>query len=353
MIKKIHITIIYIIAALMLLVPSVHGQQSQPFTQYLFSRFLLNPAACGADGYTSIGLTVKDQWTGFLSAPSNQILTAQVRLPREGIFGNRNSYYSGGISPENVGLGVVLFNDMRGPIRTTGGNLTYAYHIETETGQLSFGLTASLAQLYIDRDKLTTELGYDRFIDGNKLSSFIPDASAGVHYTTRDYYAGFSASNMFQSFLTFGSRNSSDYRLERQYVFIGGYVFDINREWSLVPGSQFKFNEHGAVQVDGNVMCYYHDQFWGGFSYRSGGGGVVGGISMIFGARYEQYHFGYAFDYTLSNIQKYSLGSHEIMVSVAFGRDERFFRYKRRYEFQDSEQQYRRTWLKLRKIGTR
>ena len=345
MIKRINIAIICIIT---LSVSSVFGQQSQPFTQYLFSRFLLNPAASGADGYTSVGLTIKDQWTGFTGAPSNQTLTAQIRLPREGLLGNRSSFASNAFSPENVGIGLALFNDVRGPIRTTGGNLTYAYHIEDAIGQLSFGLTASLFQLYIDREKLVTEQ-IDRFIDGNKLSSFIPDAAFGVHYTTSNYYAGFSVSNLFQSFLTFGGRSSDDYRLERQYIILGGYVFDINREWSLVPGVQVKLNEHGAAQVDANVMGYYYDQFWGGISYRSGGGGATGGTSVIFGVRYEQYHFGYAFDYSLSNMQKHSYGSHEIMASVTFGRIERFFRYKRRYEFKDSEQQYRgSTWMRRR-----
>ena len=329
------------IVALTLTSTVVRGQQSQPFTQYLFSRFLLNPAACGADGYTSIGLTVKDQWSGFSKAPTNQTLTGQLRLPREGVFGNRSRRNRGGFSPENVGLGIALFNDMRGPIRTTGGQFTYAYHIEDRYGQLSFGLSASLFQLFIDRNKITTEYD-DRFINSSKLSSFIPDASFGMHYTTKDYYAGFSVSNLFQSFLSFGGRNSSDYRIERQYLLLGGYVFELNKDWSIVPGAQLKFNEHGVGQFDINVIGYYFDQFWGGFSYRTGGGGTGGGTSLIFGARYNQYHFGYAFDYTLNSIRKYSYGSHELMLSVTFGQSERFFRYKRRYEFQSSGKSVRR-----------
>ena len=253
--RKIHIAIVCIVAALTLPISSVCAQQSQPFTQYLFSRFLLNPAACGADGYTSIGLTVKDQWTGFSGSPSNQTLNAQIRLPREQLFGNSRRRRHRSLSLENVGLGVSLYNDVRGPIRTTGGHLTYAYHIESSTGQLSFGLTTSFSQLYINRDKIVTELGYDRYIDDISLSSFIPEASFGMHYTTRDYYAGISASNLFQSYLTFGGRGSSDYRLERQYILLGGYVFEINKEWSLVPNSQLKFNEHGVAQVDVNLMC--------------------------------------------------------------------------------------------------
>ena len=330
-------TIVLIIVVF--LASTVSAQQSQPFTQYLFSRFLLNPAACGADGYSSVGLTAKNQWTGFPDAPVNQTLTAQTRLQREGLFGKRRWYNSANenrYTPERVGLGVALFNDMRGPIRTTGGNFTYAYHIEDLFGQLSFGLTASFFQLNINRNKIETEFD-DPYLNGNKLNSFVPDASFGVHYTTSDFYAGFSASNLFQSLLSFGDRSSSKFRIERQYHILGGYVFDINDRWSFVPGTQIRFNERIIAQIDVNLMCYYYNNVWGGFSYRSGGGGAFGGSSLLFGVRYNQYHFGYAFDYTLSGIQNYSYGSHELMLSITFGLNEQFFRYKRRYEFKNSE----------------
>jgi hypothetical protein len=55
----------------------------------------------------------------------------------------------------------------------------------------------------------------------------------------------------------------------------------------------------------------------------------------MFGARYKQYHFGYAFDYSLSSIRRYSYGSHELMATITFGQSERFFRFKHRYKFQD------------------
>jgi type IX secretion system PorP/SprF family membrane protein len=343
-VKKTHIVKYITAAVVILLCLPVRGQQSQPFTQYLFNRFLLNPAAAGSDGYTSLGIIIKDQWSGFSKAPTNQTLIGQVRVPREGLFGTKmRGRNKGGFSPENVGLGVALFNDIRGPIRTTGGQFSYAYHLEDRYGQLSFGLSASLFQLHIDREKLELFDENDPMVYGNKLSSMIPDASFGVHYTTKDYYAGFAASNLFQSFLTFAKNRRSDYlRMERQYLLMGGYVYEVTKEWSLVPAAQVKFNEHGVGQMDLNVMVYYFDQFWGGLSYRTGGGGAAGGTSLMFGTRYRQYFFGYSFDYTLSSIRKYSYGSHELMASITFGINERFFRYKRRYEFQSSGQAGRR-----------
>jgi type IX secretion system PorP/SprF family membrane protein len=305
---------------------TARSQQTQPYTQYLFDRYLLNPAACGSGGYTHVGLVIKDQWTGFKGAPSNQMLSGQVRLPREGLFGTRNRRRSAGrgYSPENVGVGVSLFNDIRGPIRTTGAQLSYAYHLENQTGATSFGLSVNMFQLYLDRNKIVTE-EEDIFLNSSRLSSFVPDAVFGIQYATRDYYIGVSVSNIFQSFLMLGGRNSSAYRIERQYNLLGGYIFEINQEWSLVPTVNGKFNDRISMQLDINVIMYYFDQFWGGLSYRTGGGGAPGSASIMFGARYKQYFFGYAFDYPLSNIRRYSYGSHEIRFSITFGQKERFF----------------------------
>jgi len=306
---------------------------------------LLNPAACGADGYASIGVAVKEQWSGFVDAPSNQILYGQLRVSRNGLFGNYSHTGRAGYLPENVGLGIALFNDMRGPIRTTGTQFTYAYHLEERTGQLSFGLTASLFQYNIDRNKLTTA-DYDQYLHSVKLSKLIPDASFGVHYTTSDYYAGLSVSNLFQSFLAFGGRNSSNYRIERQYLLMGSYIFEANMAWSLVPAMQCRFTERGSIQADVNMLAYFHDLFWFGISYRTGNDLTNGGSSLIFGTHYKEYYFGYAFDYTLSSIRNYSSGSHELMLSFTFGKYERFYRYNRRYEFQNRRQPGRRTLRK-------
>ena len=303
---------------------------------------MLNPASCGADGYTSIGIAAKDQWTGFKGAPSNQTLYGQLRVSRNGLFGKYNHTGRGGYLPENVGLGFAMFNDMRGPIRTTGTQFTYAYHLEDRTGQLSFGLTASLFQYYIDRNKLTTA-DYDQYLHSVKLNKVIPDALFGVHYTTSDYYAGFSVSNLFQSYLAFGGRNSSKYRIERQYLLMGSYIIEADKAWSLVPSLQCRFTERGAIQADVNMMAYYFDRFWFGVSYRTGNSLIDGGASLMFGTHYKEYYFGYAFDNSLSSIRNYSYGSHELMVSYTFGKYERFYRYSRRYEFQNIRQPGRRT----------
>ncbi|MDR1865031.1 MAG: PorP/SprF family type IX secretion system membrane protein [Bacteroidales bacterium] len=308
----------------LLISPEALSQQSQMYTHYFFDRFLLNPAACGSNGYSALGVTVKDQWTGIKETPFVQMLSAQARVPRTGLFGTRKKRPTGIFSPENVGVGLSLYNDVRGYVRTTGARFAYSYHIKTETEQLSFGLALNLFQLFMDRNKILTEYD-DDFINAARLNSLIPDAAAGIYYTTRYLYAGLSASDLFQSYLALGGSNTSSYRIERQYNLMAGYIFELDRYWSLSPSALVKMTELPVAQMDVNATLYYDDRIWGGVSYRTGGGGVPGGVNVMFGAAYKQYFFGYAFDYVLSNIRRYSFGSHEVMLAITFGQNDRYY----------------------------
>jgi type IX secretion system PorP/SprF family membrane protein len=66
---------------LFLLVGSItFGQQLPLFSQYLYNKFLLNPAVAGSDGYTSVSLTAREQWVGYLGAPRTFSFSWQTRM---------------------------------------------------------------------------------------------------------------------------------------------------------------------------------------------------------------------------------------------------------------------------------
>ena len=44
------------------------------YSQYLYNKFLINPAHAGSDGYTSLNLTVREQWVGYAGAPRTCLL---------------------------------------------------------------------------------------------------------------------------------------------------------------------------------------------------------------------------------------------------------------------------------------
>ena len=151
----------YILLFILLLAfASVRAQQFPIYSQYMMNSFLLNPAVAGHEGYTSVNLTVREQWLGLEDAPSTYALTAQTRLLK-------NSFISRGKSVRRrkrvmsrsgrVGLGVYLFNDVNGAISKTGVSFTYAYHLTFRRSQFSLGGALKTFQYKIDKTKIIVE----------------------------------------------------------------------------------------------------------------------------------------------------------------------------------------------------
>ena len=65
---------LFIIAAL-LIGAGLDAQQLPVYSQYLFNKYLINPAVAGSDGCTSLNHTTRQQWTGYQGAPQTYSLS--------------------------------------------------------------------------------------------------------------------------------------------------------------------------------------------------------------------------------------------------------------------------------------
>ena len=227
-------------------------------------------------------------------------------------------------------MGGYIFNDRNGIIDRTGFQLAYAYHIplkSTNNAQLSFGLSADFFQFKIDEDQIRVIDPDDPLLLEYDKVLYIPDANFGVLYTTADYYAGFSANQLFRASLKLGKNGSTDYRTMRHYYLTGGYMFNINPNFDIQPSALIKTSDYlNSFQVDLNARVYYKEDYWAGLSYRT-----TDAIIVMVGAKVDQYFIGYAFDYNISSIRKHSFGSHEFMVAVKFGSNARRYRWVNRF----------------------
>ncbi|HDJ32505.1 MAG TPA: type IX secretion system membrane protein PorP/SprF [Bacteroidetes bacterium] len=307
------------------------AQQLPLYSQYMMNGFLLNPALTGSDVYTSVNITAREQWVGFTNAPRTHAISAQTRLLRKSFISRSTTVRRKIRRPTRsgrVGIGGYIFSDQNGITNRTGAQFTYAYHIPMDENQLSFGLALSAYQFRINDEDIVLYQDVDPLLDGSDKVLFIPDASFGVMLTSQDYFAGFSVTELFQASLKFGKNNYESYRLHRHYYLMGGYTFDINREFSIQPTVLVKSTTQNIhqIQVDFNTRVYYRDDYWAGISWRTRDAMVI-----MAGVKFSQYYIGYAFDYTLSNIRKYSFGSHEFMLAAKFGDNARRYRWIQRY----------------------
>lgn len=270
------------------------GQQMPFYSQYMNNDFFLNPAVAGSRDHIPIALTFRKQWSGINYAPSTQTLSAHSQVFK------------------NMGVGGILFNDKTGPDRRTGFELAYAYHFQvTEKSKLSLGIAGYIMQYVVDNTMLTLNEQDDIAIQNNKSTDILPDASGGAFFYSDKYYIGLSAPQLFQTKIEMKAEDSELNTLVRHYFFTGGYKFTVNDDFEVEPSLLMKAIVQAPVQLDINAKTIYKKMVWLGASYRHNESVVI-----MIGAEKNNFRIGYSYDATLSNIRKYSSGSHEIFLGM-------------------------------------
>jgi len=96
---------------------------------------------------------------------------------------------------------------------------------------------------------------------------------------------------------------------------MAGYEHALSPSVDLIPSILLK-SDAASTQVDLNVMGMYKDMLWLGVSAR-----VDDAIAPMIGYRHElsnglsAIRIGYSYDITMSELNNYSSGSHEIMLN--------------------------------------
>jgi type IX secretion system PorP/SprF family membrane protein len=295
----------------------------------MMNGFLINPAMTGGDGYTTAALTTRDHWAGLNNSPKTYAISVQSRVlwkkagvSRSAVSSSKNLTKRSG----RVGIGTYVFNDKNALVDRTGAQFSYAYHLFIRNTQLSFGLAASAFQFKVDYEKLQFRDASDPILtEGFDNLVYVPDFTFGIYLLNRKNFLGVSAAQLFQSRIKTGS-NSVDYRMKRHYYVMGGHRFDMSGDLEFEPSFMAKGTELGFIQADLNLKLIYKEFYWAGISYRT-----QSSVGLLIGAKAKKVYIGYAFDYNLSDIQKYSFGSHELNIAIKFGDSSRRYRWLIRY----------------------
>jgi hypothetical protein len=103
-------------------------------------------------------------------------------------------------------------------------------------------------------------------------------------------------------------------------------VFPVARHLKLRPNVLAKYMTNpgkdiaAPMSADFNLSLIIYDRFTIGGSYRTNVVHNHDSFDAIAEAQLtENLRMGYAFDYTLSDLQNYNSGTHEIMISYEFG----------------------------------
>lgn len=272
------------------------AQQIPNFSMYNMNHYLVNPAATGTTDRLPVSLSYRKMWAGFDNSPSVQYLSANMLVAK------------------SMGVGARLFNFQAGPLRKTGLEGSYSYHLSLGSGdtKLSFGLSLLLYQFFLDKASLVVEDIDDEVFMG-KEQMFVPDAGFGTYLYGNNYYVGISVPQLFQRNIDLKSDIILQQKQVRHYYLHGGYIFEAGSDFKIEPSVLLKFIEAGIFQADINALVTYKDMINFGVSYRT-----EDAICFQLGYKNPDLFIGYAYDLPLSGMAGNTWGSHEILFTYTF-----------------------------------
>lgn len=305
----------------------VVAQQRPQYTQYIFNNYLLNPALSGIENYTDVKFGYRSQWAGIKNAPKTVFATANFNLGDDYLWKNplslaeddgnpmsKNYMQNYTASPAHHGVGATLVSDHTGPISRLDANLTYAYHMKLgDRLNLSTGIAAGISRININLADLQFEDPNDPAINNAIVSQVKPDLSIGVWLYGASFFVGASMQQILPQNLSFTGNSAYDQGKERGHFFITtGYRFFVEEDISAVPSVMFKYVANAPVSLDVNCKFAFKEKFWIGGSYRKDDSfSALAGVNIN-----KLVNVTYSYDFTTSELNKVSNGSHEIVLGL-------------------------------------
>ncbi len=286
----------------LLLCNILQAQQLPQYTQYMLNDLAINPAVAGKDEYADVRSNNRYQWVGITDAPRTYMLTLHSPLK------NRH-----------MGLGTHIYTDIVGPTRRVGISLAYAYHIKiAKKTKLSLGLSAGIQQWGIDGHKLTLHDSGDDNLLTQYQTVTVPDFGAGIYVHNDDWYLGFSAPQLYQSPIKLYVDGDNKGTLVTHFLVNGAYKFKLGDDFKIEPSFLLKYADPAPMKIDVGVRAIYKEQIWLGGGYRHNDA-----FTALVGFMYKNYlMIGYSYDFTTTNLKKYSTGTHELMLGLRFSRQQ-------------------------------
>lgn len=287
-INRVHFLLLYIFCPF-----TIKAQQDPQYTQYMYNTMSVNSAYAGSTGSLEAVLLHRSQWVGIDGAPQTQAFAIHSPL--------RN---------DKIGLGFSVVNDKLGPSNElyVDGNFSYSIAFPNDK-KLAFGLKAGMRVLNVDWSRGRYRDPVDVLLNENISNKMKPSIGAGLYFYTDKWYVGASVPTFLRGEYYDDVQEAIDYdRLH--YYFIGGYVFTFSDNFKFKPAFMVKAVSGAPIATDISANFLIQEKVTLGVSHR-----LDDSISALAGFQINNsLYIGYAYDYTVSNLNKYNDGSHEIIL---------------------------------------
>ncbi|MFT3687299.1 MAG: type IX secretion system membrane protein PorP/SprF [Phycisphaerales bacterium] len=280
------------------LTSKLNAQQDPQFTHYMYNMSVINPAYATENAdVINIGGLYRAQWVGIEGAPTTQTFFAHKPLSKR----------------VEVGLSVV-HDEIGNVVKENNIYADFAYVLPlNESLRLSLGLKAgvTLFDTNFNGFVLTDPVPDPAF--QNNISQTFPNIGAGMYLFGSNYYWGLSAPNLMTSRHMETINGHAGSGVESIHFFMtGGYVFTFNGNdnLKLKPAFMAKGVEGAPLSLDVTANILINNKFELGAGYRIGDS--VSGLASFYVT--PNLRIGYSYDYTLTNLDAFNSGSHEVFL---------------------------------------
>lgn len=281
-----------------------YSQQEQQISQYMLSKYRINPAYGGLDYSLSIDALLRTQWTGLPGQPKTQYLSANIP-----------AYAYGGA------VGVTFERYTEGALSFLQATGSYNYVHNLSFGFLSGGVRLGSVQSSLDGNSLKTSSGdysisninhNDPALSIGTERSFAPVVEVGAYLYMQNAQVGISVSRL-PSF-----KNSLGNGGLQQVTHV-----DLYGEITWSQSDQIEFlqsillkTDFNTIQSDVSTLAVINGSIFGGIGIRGYHSTSIDAISFIAGVKLgDNYRLTYSYDAGLSEIKRVNEGTHEIVLN--------------------------------------
>jgi type IX secretion system PorP/SprF family membrane protein len=299
----------FLVVVLCTLSSLLYAQQDARYTMYMYNGLIFNAGYAGSAERTCMNAFYRNQWVNIEGAPQTISASMNTALGKK----------------SRIGVGGYVEYDKLGVHDRLSGSLSYAYRLPLGSGHLGMGVEGNV--LYMRSNWDDVQLNPDGVNDDPTFQgttrALLPNFGLGLFYHTQTFYLGLSAPRILEVKLN-ANQNIDTLTLARErtnYYGTVGVVVSLSDDWKLKPSALVKMIPTRApIQTDLNLSVLYKNVFELGTSFRADGQFKPESVNAIAMLHFKSgLKIGYAYDFTLSRLQNYNSGSHEVTLGYEFG----------------------------------
>lgn len=209
------------------------AQLDPEFSHFNQAAYYQNPAYLGEENKYDIRFIHRNQWTDFLSQPSQSLFT----------------FYAP-VSDNRIGLGIQAFNESYFEFKKKSLYGSCNYKIRVFRGELAMGLQWGGFHSEIDYESLGVRHLEDSEYQPTS-STYFKDVGVGFFYQNKQLQIGASIRH-----LIFEQKKLAALP-DKHYYYYLKYAFNLDETWEIHTSANVKYSQRSSISGSGKVMLLY------------------------------------------------------------------------------------------------